>query len=66
MGKYMSIGVGAVVALLGVIGLFGWWSDFVTLVKGALPLMLICGGAIAVIAGLSELKDEEAAKAAKK
>lgn len=64
MGKYLSIIIGAAVALLGVLGLAGWWCDFLTVLKGSIPAMLIFGGAIAVIAGLSELKDGEAAKKA--
>lgn len=62
MGKYLSIIIGAAVALLGLWGLAGWWCDFLTVLKGSVPVMLIFGGAIAVIAGLSELKDAEAAK----
>ncbi len=64
MGKYLSIIIGAVVALLGLWGLAGWWNDFLVVLKGSIPVMLIFGGAIAVIAGFSELKDEQAAKKA--
>jgi hypothetical protein len=62
MGKYTSIVIGAIVALLGLWGIIGWWCDFLTVLKGSVPAMLIFGGAIAVIAGLSEIKDEAAAK----
>ena len=62
MGKYLSVIVGGVVALLGVFGLIGWWGDFVIVVRGSLPAMLIFGGVIAVIAGISEIKDELASK----
>ena len=62
MGKYASIIVGAIVALLGLIGFISWWGSFLVVVKGTLPAMLIFGGIIAVIAGLSEMKDEAAAK----
>ena len=65
MGKYLSIIIGAVVVLLGLWGLAGWWCDFLIVLKGSIPAMLIFGGAIAVIAGLSELKDTEAAKKSK-
>jgi len=61
MGKYMSIIVGGAVALLGIIGLIAWWCDFVILLKGSIPAMMIFGGVIALIAGVSELKDEAAA-----
>lgn len=61
MGKYISIIIGAIVALLGLIGLLGWWCDFVIVLKGSIPAMFIFGGVIAVIAGLSELKDKQSA-----
>ena len=62
MGKYSSVIIGAVVALLGLLGLIGWWDDFIMVLKGSIPLLLIFGGVIAVIAGISELKDELALK----
>lgn len=62
MGKYLSVIIGAIVALLGVFGLIGWWGDFLLVLRGSVPAMLIFGGAIAVIAGVSEIKDELASK----
>lgn len=62
MGKYMSVIIGAAVAGLGLMGLAGWWCDFLTVLKGTVPAMLVFGGVIAVIAGVSELKDEAASK----
>lgn len=62
MGKYMSIIIGGVIAIIGLIGLINWWGAFVTLLKGSIPAMMIFGGVIAVIAGMSEMKDEAAAK----
>ena len=62
MGKYMSVIIGAVVAVLGLLGFIRWWGPFLMIVKGTLPAMLIFGGAVAAIAGLSELKDEQASK----
>ena len=62
MGKYASIVIGAAVTLIGVAGLTCWWSDFLTVLKGSIPVMLIFGGVIAVIAGISELKDQVASK----
>ncbi|MFA6143062.1 MAG: hypothetical protein WC738_07215 [Candidatus Omnitrophota bacterium] len=61
MGKYLSVVVGAVVAILGLWGIIGWRADFLTVLKGSIPAMMIFGGAIAIIAGLSELKDEQTA-----
>ncbi|MBI4974405.1 MAG: hypothetical protein HZC19_01110 [Candidatus Omnitrophica bacterium] len=62
MGKYLSVIIGAVVSLLGLWGLIIWWGDFLLVLRGSIPAMLIFGGAIAVIAGLSEIKDELASK----
>jgi len=65
MGKQLSIGIGAIVLVLGVILLFNWWGALVLVVKGTLPVLFIFGGAIAVIAGVSELKDTIKAKTSK-
>lgn len=62
MGKYAGLVIGAILVLLGLIGLVNWWGSFIVLVKGSVPAMLIFGGAIAVIAALSEIKDESASK----
>ncbi len=62
MGKYAGVAIGAVVAILGLAGIFGWWEYLIAILKGTVPMMMLFGGAIAVIAGLSEIKDEAAAK----
>lgn len=55
--------VGGLVALvLGVIGLFGWWGDFVRLFKGMVPLILILAGALAAYLGSEEIKDKRRAE----
>ena len=66
MGKYAGIVVGVIVVVVGVIGLLRWWGDFAAILKGTIPAMMIFAGAIAVIAGLSEMKDESAAKSEEK
>jgi len=62
VGKYVGIVVGVIIVAFGIIGLFGWWHYFTALCKGIFPAVLIFAGAVAVIAGLSEIKDESAAK----
>lgn len=62
MGKYISVIGGAVAILLGVIGLINWWGSFFAVLKGTVPAMLIFGGIIALFLGVSEIKDEMAAK----
>ena len=66
MGKYSGVVIGAIVTLLGLFGLIGWWGSFLTIVKGTVPALLIFGGVIAVIAGVSEMKDEAASKTEEK
>lgn len=48
---------GVVAAALGIIGISVWFGAFVTLLKGAVPIMLIMGGALAIYIGFDELKD---------
>ena len=55
--------IGGIAALiLGVIGLFGWWDEFVWLLKGSIPLLLILAGALATYLGSEELKDKRRAE----
>ena len=58
MGKFVAI-IGGLVAMVGGILLvaFVWWFPFVALVKGFIPPILFFGGLIALIAGLSSIKD---------
>lgn len=66
MGKFLSIIIGGIIAFIGLVGLIAWKGAFVTVLKGSIPAFLIFGGIIAVIAGVSELKDEMAAKSNEK
>lgn len=62
MGKYLSVLGGLVAILLGIWGLFTWFGLFVSALKASVPAILILGGIIALIAGVSEIKDEAASK----
>lgn len=48
---------GAVAAVLGLIGLSVWWKPFLQLLAGAIPIMLLMGGGLALYLGFDELKD---------
>lgn len=61
MGKYLSIIIGTITTILGLLGLVKWWGDLLLVLKGSLPVMLILTGVVAVIAGISEINDEIAA-----
>ena len=62
MGKYSSVIIGSCITLLGLIGVIVWWADAMAIIKGTIPVILVFGGVIAVIAGLTALKDEADAK----
>jgi len=48
---------GAIAAVLGIIGLSVWFREFLQLLAGAVPAMLLLGGGLAIYLGFDELKD---------
>ena len=48
---------GAIAAVIGVIGLAIWFDAFLQLLAGAIPVMLLLGGCLALYLGFDELKD---------
>ena len=48
---------GAIAAVLGIIGLSVWFKEFLQILVGAIPAMLLLGGGLAVYLGFDELKD---------
>lgn len=58
MGKALAI-LGGLIAMAGgvVLAIFVWRPEFVILVKGCIPPILFLGGLIALIAGISSIKD---------
>ncbi len=48
---------GAVAAALGLIGLGLWWFDFLIVLKGTIPALLLLGGGLAIYLGFDEMKD---------
>lgn len=49
-------GIAAVV--IGVIGFILWWSAFILILKGGIPIMLILGGILAVYVGWDAMQDK--------
>lgn len=49
---------GAVSAIIGLLGLILWWVDFLVILKGGVPIILILGGILAVYIGLDEIQDK--------
>lgn len=49
---------GIIAAFLGIIGIFVFFKPFLYLLAGAVPLMLLLGGAMAAYLGYDEVKDK--------
>jgi len=49
---------GGVSVMLGLVLLIFWYKHFLVLLMGAVPFLLILGGALAVYVGLDEMKDK--------
>jgi len=62
MGKVLSVVLGALASLIGLILLINWWGWFLRGLMAVVPVMLIFGGVIALIAGISEVRDATQAK----
>ncbi len=58
MGKVLAI-IGGIIAMAGgvVLVIFVWWREFYELIFGCIPPLLFFGGLIALIAGISSIKD---------
>ncbi len=55
----MWVIVGGVVAIiLGVLGLINWWSLFLKALAALVPFILIVGGVLATIIGISTVKEK--------
>jgi len=55
----MQLLIGGIVAvILGVIGFSLWWSAFVTILQGGIPILLILGGVLAVYVGMDAMQDK--------
>jgi len=55
----MSLLIGGIIgAVLGLVSLIFWWSDFMTIIRGAFPICLLLGGALAIYVGIDEIQDK--------
>lgn len=58
MGKYLAVLIGLLAMVGGILlVVFVWWREFYELVFGCIPPLLFFGGLIALIAGISSVKD---------
>lgn len=63
MGKYLAI-FGGLIAVAGgiLLGALVWRHEFFWLIKACIPPFLFFGGLIALIAGVSSIKDAQRTK----
>ena len=55
----MQLLIGGIVAvILGVIGFSLWWSAFIVILQGGIPIILILGGILAVYVGIDAMQDK--------
>jgi 4-hydroxybenzoate polyprenyltransferase len=58
MGKYLAIIIGVIAMIAGVVLVIAfWWREFYELVFGFIPPVLFFAGLIALIAGISSIRD---------
>ena len=58
----MALAGGVVACVVGIILLIVWFGEFIQLLMGAVPIMLILGGALATYLGIEEIKDKKASE----
>lgn len=49
---------GAIAAVIGFLGVVIFWSSFLTLLAGGIPIALLLGGALAIYVGYDEVRDQ--------
>ena len=62
MSNLTGIVGGGIAVVLGLLGLIFWWDLFLILLKGSVPLILLLGGIISLVAGISEIKETSKTK----
>ena len=58
----VALAGGLAAVILGIIGLIVWWGEFIDLLMGGIPIILILGGALAAYLGFEEIKDKKSAE----
>ena len=58
----VGIGLVVVAVLMCLPGIFGWWNDVLAFLKGAIPVLALLIGVVAVFIGIADIKDKQEAK----
>jgi len=55
----MALLIGGIISgLLGFVAFLFWFSDFLVILKGGIPLLMIAGGCLAAYIGFDELQEK--------
>lgn len=65
MGKVIALLISAIITIIGLILLTAWWYEFLFVIRGVLPVILVLGGLIWLVSGFTEMKDIMADKGKK-
>lgn len=60
----LAVLFGLVFMALGLFGIVVWRHEFFLVVRGLAPVMILCGGLLAVVAGFSGFRDSLVSRAA--
>lgn len=47
---------GVIGGILGIVGFIFWWKDFLEILRGFIPIMLLLGGALAIAIGIDNVR----------
>lgn len=64
MGNALAVILGLIAAILGVVLIVVWWSQFLIVLAGCLGVTLLFGGALALAIGISEMRASRELEAA--
>ena len=53
---------GGIAMILGLLGLIFWGDFFIAILKGGIPILLLLGGIISLVAAISEIKETSKTK----
>lgn len=53
----LAVILGLIFMALGLWGLIAWWGSFILVLKGLVPVLILFGGFIAVVAGVTSIRD---------
>lgn len=64
MNKMSGIIGGGIAVVIGILGLILWLDSFIAILKGTVPIILLLGGIISLVAGISEIREMSEGKKA--